>query len=351
MFFRVLTYIFVVGSLLAYFFSGYYIAELAISFLPYWFLVSLIILLFWLLVSVFSWQKLQFKKHARFLKIEKLVFILLWLFLSVLYGMPIKQFYYTHDQSQNFGQDIVINQSGTDDNISVLFANLLYTNTEYDGIQHMISDNDPDILMFVEFSDHHYEHLEKYLLKNYPYVNRATWSKNLMVWSMVFSKYPINNIVENFGQWAWRYWYFEIVLDQEPYYFYLVHTSSPVSLSFWRMRNRQLTTLFNDFTLHDKFRKHNNIVMLWDFNLSPWSKYYQDFIENFKFRDLIDITNTQGLIFSWLWPVTFASLPLLQVHIDHIFTNRKDSVIFDRVLSVLGSDHKALLFSIKWSKR
>lgn len=347
MFFRVITYLFIVGSLLAYFFSEYYVAELAISFLPYWVLWAIIMVLFWLIVSVVSWKKIRVRRHAKFLKIEKLIFVLLWLWLFFLYWSEIKQFYYSHSYDglavQESGAELQVDEN----TISVLFANLLWTNTEYDAIENMISESNPDVLMFVEFADHHYEALHEFLLENYPFVNRTTRSKSLMVWSMVFSKYPINNSVEEFEQWPWRYGYFELLFDEEPYYFYLVHTSSPISKSFWDMRNRQLTILSDDFVVHEEFRKHNNLVMVWDFKLSPWSYYYNEFVSKFP-SNITNISNRSGMIFSWYFKFFWLPLKFLQVHIDHIFTNIPDDVFLDEVLVVPGSDHKALLFYIKW---
>ncbi|NOZ45093.1 MAG: endonuclease/exonuclease/phosphatase family protein [bacterium] len=81
-----------------------------------------------------------------------------------------------------------------------MYANILWTNTDYTGIENMIDSYDPDVLMFVEFASHHYRHLYDFLSERYPFVNRATWSQSLMVGSMVFSKYPIDNLVEQYPQ-------------------------------------------------------------------------------------------------------------------------------------------------------
>ncbi|MEI6773797.1 MAG: hypothetical protein WCL18_03070 [bacterium] len=72
-------------------------------------------------------------------------------------------------------------------------------NVQYDAIKKTISDTDPDMLMFVEFADHHYEHLKDFLQLEYPYTNTTTWSKKF-VGSMVFSKYPLSNKAEDFPQ-------------------------------------------------------------------------------------------------------------------------------------------------------
>lgn len=68
---------------------------------------------------------------------------------------------------------------------------------------------DPDVVMFVEFADHHDEHLKPFLAEHYPYINRTSRSKKF-VGSMVFSKYPVDDLADDYVQGARRYGYFSI---------------------------------------------------------------------------------------------------------------------------------------------
>ena len=81
----------------------------------------------------------------------------------------------------------------------MLFANIHKDNTEYAAIEKTITDSNPDVIMFVEFSDHHYINLKDFLQTNYPYTNTTTWSKKF-VGNIVFSKYPLNNKADDFPQ-------------------------------------------------------------------------------------------------------------------------------------------------------
>jgi endonuclease/exonuclease/phosphatase (EEP) superfamily protein YafD len=137
----------------------------------------------------------------------------------------------------------------------------------------MIRENNPDLLMFVEFADHHYEHLKSFLQENYPYINSTTWSKQF-IGSMVFSKYKIDNRADDFPQGMWRYGYFSVSFGAQQYYFYLVHTSSPDSHQHFVMRNEQLTTFADDFSLHEKSRTNDKVIVAGDFNITPRSSYY-----------------------------------------------------------------------------
>ncbi|MEI7558588.1 MAG: endonuclease/exonuclease/phosphatase family protein [bacterium] len=83
--------------------------------------------------------------------------------------------------------------------MTILFANIHKDNISYDAIRNLISKTNPDMLMFVEFTDHHYDNLKDFLQSSYPYTNTTTWSKKF-VGSMVFSKYPIINRADDFPQ-------------------------------------------------------------------------------------------------------------------------------------------------------
>jgi len=72
-------------------------------------------------------------------------------------------------------------------------------NTSYEPIQALITEHNPDILMFVEFAHHHYQQLEEFIKEHYPYTNNISRSKTF-IGSMVFSKYPIKNKTHEFPQ-------------------------------------------------------------------------------------------------------------------------------------------------------
>ena len=84
-----------------------------------------------------------------------------------------------------------------------------------------------------------------------------------------------------------------------PYYFYLIHTSSPVSDFDYQKRNQQLITIKKDYyQKHEDYReKDAKIVMIGDFNISPWSVFYKRFEKSFPL--LVNITRSQPIFFSW----------------------------------------------------
>lgn len=243
-----------------YFFPKYYFSELAISFLPYRIPI-------FLLGAVFSFMKLrkQLKNKPRKASIRSAILVGLCIFF-VMYSNKFNTFYHPLPSSE------------TESGIKILYANIHKNNTDYTGIKETIKTANPDMILFVEFSENHYNHLKDFLQKDYPYINSTTRSQKF-IGSMVFSKYKIENRADDFPQGRRRYAYFSIKPGDQKYYIYLVHTSSPDSYEHFIMRNNQLITFTQDFQIHaQKHRQENDkVIVIGDFNVSPRSLFYQNF--------------------------------------------------------------------------
>lgn len=169
-------------------------------------------------------------------------------------------------------------------------------NYRYDDIIETIQYYDPDVIMFVEFADHHSDALKPFLSEYYPYINRTSWSRTF-VGSMVFSRYPIDDLADDFVEGAWRYGYFRIDSSDSSYYVYLVHTSSPISPENYRMRNNQLATLAEHIDMHAVFRGSWPVLLVGDLNVTPWSVHYDRFVS--ALRDFENMGRWFPLLFTW----------------------------------------------------
>ena len=316
----ILSLIFVVWSLTVYLFPWFYVSELALSFLPYLIVISIIGLIFWM------WRLRKDKKFS--------VMILLFGVIFLLFSRKFTSFY--QFQTPQYQVDWTWW-------IKVFYANIYMHNTWYDDIKNLITTSNPDVIMFVEFAGHHYDNLKSFLQKDYPYINTTTWSQKF-VGSTVFSKYKINNWADDFPQWAWRYGYFSLNHSGQNYYFYLVHTSSPITYQYFVMRNKQIQSLFDDFQLHKRASRleKDKVIVLGDFNTSPWSVFYWRFADGFT-EKFVNITRTFPLLFTW----RFLDFPLVFSHIDHIFVNKQVFVHDLQIMNIPGSDHKWFLFDVK----
>ncbi len=321
-------FVMVLLLLIPFFFPGYYITELMMSFLPY--LVGIVGV--FLLISFVQLKKKMKPGYPHvaqryFRGISFLVFCGLFFVWS-------KQFNHFYTTETFTGQQ-------TTWSLTVFFANIHKDNTNYEAIEKTITDTDPDVLMFVEFADHHYDHLKTFLQKTYPYTNNISRSKTF-VWNMVFSKYPINNKADDFPQGAWRYGYFSLVHQNQEWYFYLVHTSSPDSYDHFVMRNEQLRTFVQDFQKHESDRKHENIFVVGDFNITPWSFDYPILASAFSGK----LTNVTSRI-PFLFTRKLKELPLFFAHIDHLRVTPSLDVSSLTPITIPWSDHKGFLTTLQ----
>ncbi len=305
----------------------YYASELLISFLPYLAILSLVFLIIsfvHLRKKMKPWYRFPHQRYFRGISFLAFWFLFFW------YSRQFNGFYIQKPfiQEQNTWT------------LKVLFANIHKNNTEYQAIQKTITDTNPDIIMFVEFSDHHYNHLKDFLHANYPYINTTTRSKTF-VGNVVFSKYPINNKANDFPQGMRRYGYSSIAYQNQDIYFYLVHTSSPNTYTHYIMRNDQLHTLAANFQQHEQQEKHPNIIMVGDFNLTPWSTDYTTLTTAFS-GELIDATSRIPFLFTW----KLMEFPVLWAHIDHLWTTPSLNISSLHAITLPGSDHKGFLFTL-----
>ncbi len=318
--FLYISYVLILFSFLVVVFPTLYVSELAISFLPY--IVGMhIFLVGYRLPKLFiiQWNLRWFG------------LVILHILGFIYFVFPVYNFY---TQSDLIGES-------SDTGMTILYANISKKNRNYTGLIEMIQDKDPDVVMFVEFADHHDEHIKWFLSENYPYINRTSRSKKF-VGSMVFSKYPVDDLADEFVQGAWRYGYFRIDGPVGAYYVYLVHTSSPISPVNYRMRNDQLLAVADHISVHSGSREWNvPVLLLGDLNISPWSTFYNRFVadlENFS-----NITARFPIVFSW----RLKRVPLRWSHIDHVFSTDTNAIGYIEQVDVPGSDHLGYYFIVK----
>ncbi len=340
-----------IGFSFLYFYREAYISELIISFLPYIWGILLLMVIYWL---VLVWKKIFTKKVIVPLSVKySPIFLILCWIVFFLYFSEFRIFY---------NQDFVV--EGLWDPMKIMYANIYKDNKNFSWIINLIEQENPDAVMFVEFSDDHEKALKDFAAKSYKYYDKTNWSK-IYGGSVVISKYPITNFNTEFVQEdSWKYGYYMIEKNNEKYYFYLVHTSSPVTDFDFQKRNQQLITIKKDYyTQHEEYRdKDSKIIMLGDFNVSPWSIFYKRFAQSFPLFE--NITRSKAAFFSWNWaemlkihddfdflPEWFREyvwyFPIIWSHIDHIFVSNNIHVADFRKVHVDWSDHDWIVFSIQ----
>ena len=314
-----------------YFFRESFIAELAISFVPYiiWFCILALIIEVYLIIH----ESKRRRKHKSIKIFLTILITILTIWIWTLYSSEFFWFYNQDDES--------IRLSDNEEWIKVFYANILYKNTDYESLKKKIIEENPDIVIMVEFSDEHEDEMKEFFKKNYTYMNRNSWS-TMLAWDVVFSKIPLEIITETHKVEAWlrNYSYMKILCDNCENWIdlYVIHTSAPVSMKNFDMRNNQITKLKSDFT------KYQNLwtptIIIWDFNLSPWSYYYKQLTKSWNMLNTLRFQNpnyTRSLYQQWVF----------RSHIDQLFISPEVKISKVKIENLTWSDHRSFSFFFK----
>lgn len=304
-------------------FPTWYVSELAMSF-PLYLAGGYIIL------TVIVW----------FVKRLRVQWLISWLFLMMAVYL-LHMVYSFYGQTYNKGCTVALQDVSlcTWSWLQVLFMNIKKDNYNYSGLLELIADRSPDIVMMVEYADHHDAALAPILHKKYPYSNR--YSRSIKhIGTIVYSKYPIENLIDDYPQGWWRYGYFSVRYHGVLYYMYMVHTSSPITYVNFLMRNKQLDQIAHEYDLHRQERWNDaRVLMVGDFNITPWSLYYDRFVEHL---DLYNATRVFPILFTrriYRFPVFWAHID--QLLIRDIFIEKLHSI------TIPGSDHRGYSFVVR----
>ncbi len=318
-----------------YLFRESYISELLISFLPYAIGINFLLSFFALYKSISN-----FLKKKIFLTVVWCMtsIISFWFLISYLY--PYIHTYTNIIPSNNQEQTLTL--SGW---LSFLYANIYHKNKDFAGLLSTIQDHNPDIILLVEYAKIHDEYLSPLLKQKYPYVSRYVGGK----WydgDVIYSRYPLKKIKHEVYPWSFSH--VSIEYNNKNIDFALIHTSAPVSEHFFTMRNEQLANLSDLMSKYHFENPTKNMILVGDFNLSPWSYYYTSFDITMRSLWLSNITTHLSTTHydTTYFPYTrcHEQAPYLCSHIDHIRSN--ESNISLEKITIPWSDHDGFVGKI-----
>lgn len=311
-------------------FPHYYASELIISFLPYsitgHFLVVLVVLLWW------TWRPSNRKQTIAVFLISLSTLCLGW-------------YQYNDYQSIYKLPTPTITTENTSQNISFLYANIYYKNNNFSWLLTTIQQINPDIILFVEYAKIHDDALKTILSQEYPYRNRSIGAKHFDG-DVIYSRYPLSKIEHDIPAGSWSFSHVEIEKNDRKFDIALIHTSAPVSNGFFAMREQQMDKLYDilsQYYIWDTLTKRD-LIVLWDFNVSPWSPDYTKFDKEMKGLHLHDITTDLSKTdYKTPFPYTrcHQSIGIACSHIDHIRSNRSNLTL--QRIDIPGSDHDGFI--------
>jgi endonuclease/exonuclease/phosphatase (EEP) superfamily protein YafD len=166
----------------------------------------------------------------------------------------------------------------------------------------------------------------------------------MLAGDVVFSKIPLENITETHlvDAWSWNYSYMKILCEECGSWvdLFVIHTAAPISYKNFNMRNNQINKLKSDFI------KQQNVwtptMIIWDFNLSPWSYYYKQLVKNRNMKNSLSFQSpnyTRSLLQQWIF----------RSHIDQLFISPEIRISNIKIENLSWSDHRSFTFSF-WTK-
>jgi endonuclease/exonuclease/phosphatase (EEP) superfamily protein YafD len=215
-------------------------------------------------------------------------------------------------------------------NISLLALNVEYTNDTGAAASRQIKARNPDIVVLSELSPLTLRHLD---LRQYKY----SWQrpKSNAFGQGVYSRWPLLNVTT----WAVNGISMAELTVQTPagpVRLFQVHTDAPQKASarpIWTAQLKQLRSRMNAETLP--------IIAAGDFNASHWDASFTDVLGGP--RHILDAGAGRGYLATW--PSGRRWLPPV-FPLDHVLVSEGIGVRGLRVLSPVGSDHRAILATL-----
>lgn len=208
--------------------------------------------------------------------------------------------------------------------LKVISANVLKTNTDYQSTIDFIREEDPDVFGLIELT-HDFSEAMNVLHEEYPHHILFPYHRGFGIG--LYSKLPLIESKIDILSGGIPFIETHIEVEDKNIHLFLIHALPPFNEEMFEARNNSLVQIAS---LLDS----RPTIIMGDFNLTPWSEYYQTFVRDsglVSTRDMWD-----GLQHSWSsWG--------LYLPIDHIFLSRNIRVLNQYTGEDVGSDHLPII--------
>jgi endonuclease/exonuclease/phosphatase (EEP) superfamily protein YafD len=277
---------------------------------------------FWLtigliLLSIGLWQR-QY--------IRSLVPLFILLFALTIYGLELATWYFPNERTT----------AAKTNTLKVMSYNILVENLEIDRIVSSILSVDPDLVLVIEVNPLMKQNIEDRTRTKFPYSFQSPGGG-----MAVFSKLPLEDSRgEKFSGSDATNLVTHLKYRDRQIQIIGTHPLVPVKADLFIRRNLHLNSIATHLV-----GKSQPTILMGDFNLTPWSPYYRQFIDRAKLH------NTRlgfGILPTWIRPATSVKLPrillpLLNIPIDHIFVSKDFQVARTYTGDNGNSDHAPII--------
>ena len=218
-----------------------------------------------------------------------------------------------------------------DSAMTVVQANVLSTNQQYDKVIAMLESEKPDVVVFQEVSPHWLMALAE-LQSEYPHSYAEAREGNFGI--AVFSRMPLVSVTHvDSPPFAYPTVIAKLRLDEYVLNLVATHPTIPVSRELYAARNTQLDSLYELLESLD-----GPTILLGDLNTSMWDVNYRAFETRSGLRNA-----RKGFGVTPTWP-TF--MPFAMIPIDHVLVSTDIDVRDVHAGPRIGSDHLPLVVTL-----
>lgn len=206
--------------------------------------------------------------------------------------------------------------------VRILSANVLADNDDPTRFVELILAERPDVFAVIEFTELFAERLRA-VHDEYPFTIRSAEPGNFGI--AVYSRWPIaQEVMLDLRGFA----AIDALIDSPfgTWHFVAAHPVPPMGAQSAAIRNGQLVELAEHVASLE-----SPVVIAGDFNLTPFSPWFEDFTERTQTSDAL-----RGRGPGMTWPSFLAALG---IPIDHVFVSREFAVLNYRRANDIGSDH------------
>lgn len=241
----------------------------------------------------------------------------------------------------------------------LLLMNVLSSNTNYEKVRALIKNVDADFVVIIELNKNWEKELEE-LNENYPYkftevrednFGMGIYSKKSFVESVLLDSVYNHNKAKKANSYSMTNPNIQDYINKqkmkEPSIYIqdvnqttilIAHPFPPISPEAYGRRNNYLREISSVAAKKDK------TLLVGDFNCSPFSTDYNDFLEQSGLRD--DFLEIFGFQPTWN-----SAFPLLmQTQLDHVWHSEDIEILHRQTLPIEGSDHKAVLVVFEYTQ-
>ena len=217
--------------------------------------------------------------------------------------------------------------------LKIVLANVFTENREFEKVEDWILSEDPDLIVLMEVDHRWWARLDR-LRERYPHGEQILRGDNFGI--ALMSRNPFRSVeilpaLESYLPSVRA----KLDFGGRPLSIFATHPLPPTSQEHLDKRDAQLSRMG---ALAKKAAAEGEVVLMGDFNTTPWSPTFRRLLTDSGLRD-----SRRGFGLQATWP---EGMPILLLPLDHLLVSPGIGVVERRTGDWNGSDHRPVVASL-----